>query len=71
MMQSERPPKLYILPSTGWACLLEVIVREAPSGAVIEVHTEAMRELSEAALRQIDRQDITVRLWRRQAAEAA
>jgi hypothetical protein len=70
MTQPERPPITYILPSTDWASLLDVIVREAPPGAVIEVHTEAMQALSEAALHQIDRQDVTVRLVRRQAAEA-
>lgn len=71
MTQPERPPVTYILPSTDWSSLLDVIVREAPAGAVIEVHTEAMQALSEAALQQIGRQDVTVRLGRRQAAEAA
>jgi hypothetical protein len=71
MTQPDRPPVTYILPSTEWACLLDIIVRDAPPGAVIEVHTEAMYVLSEAALQQIGRQDVTVRRGRRQAAEAA
>ncbi len=40
----------YILPTTAWASLLDVIVREAPAGAVIATYTEAMRALSEQAL---------------------
>ncbi len=42
-------PITYILPTTAWASLLDVIVREA-AGAVIATYTEAMRALSEQAL---------------------
>jgi hypothetical protein len=70
MTHPDRPPITYVLPSTEWACLLEVIVREAPAGAVIEVHTDAMYVLSVAALRQIGRQDVTVQVGRRQPAAA-
>ena len=34
--------KRYILPTTDWASLVLIIVRDAPPGAVLEVHTEAM-----------------------------
>jgi hypothetical protein len=71
MTQPERPSKLYILPSIGWVSLLDVIVRDAPAGAVIEVHTEEMQVLSEEALQQIGRQDVTVRLGRPQSPAAA
>ena len=71
MTVPERPPITYILPSTDWASLLEVIVREAPAGAVIEVHTEAMHVLSEAALHQIGRRDVTVRLGPPESGAAA
>ena len=52
----------YILPTTDWASLLDVIVREAPAGAVIATYTDAMRALSEAALAREGRSDMTVDL---------
>ncbi len=52
----------FILPDLPWAVLLPVIAKDARPGDVIEVHTEAMREVAEAALRAEDRQDVTVEL---------
>ena len=50
MEPREGRPITYILPTTAWASLLDVIVREAPAGAVIATYTEAMFALSEQAL---------------------
>ncbi len=55
-------PITYILPTTGWASLLEVIVREAPAEAVIATYTDAMRALSEQALARVGRADVVVDL---------
>lgn len=52
----------YILPTTAWASLLDVIVREAPPGAVIATYTDAMRTLSEQALARVGRADVSVDL---------
>ncbi len=54
------PPITSILPDEGWAPLLEIIVRDAPTGAVIEVHTPAMQTLAERMLQAVGRQDVTV-----------
>ena len=54
------PPITYILPDEGWAPLLEIIVREAPSGSVIEVNTPGMQALAVRMLQDVDRQDVTV-----------
>ncbi len=62
-------PITYILPTTAWASLLDVIVREAPAGAVIATYTEAMRALSEQALARVGRADVMVDL--RPAPESA
>ena len=55
-------PITYILPDAGWAPLLEIIVREAPSGAIIEVNTAGMQALAERMLQEVGRQDVTVAL---------
>ena len=55
-------PITYILPDEGWAPLLEIIVREAPSGAVIEVNTAGMATLAARMLQDVGRQDVTVAL---------
>ena len=52
----------YILPDEGWAPLLEIIVREAPSGSVIEVNTAGMATLADRMLQEVGRQDVTVAL---------
>jgi hypothetical protein len=56
------PPITYILPDEGWAPLLEIIVREAPSASVIEVNTAGMATLAERMLQEVGRQDVTVEL---------
>jgi hypothetical protein len=57
-------PVTYILPNLPWDILLDLIVRDAPAGAVIEVHTEAMRELVERTLAEAGRTDLVLRLGR-------
>jgi len=57
-------PYTYILPDLPWDILLDLIVRDAPAGAVIEVHTEAMRELVERTLAEAGRTDLVLRLGR-------
>ena len=52
----------YILPTTDWASLLDVIVREAPAGAVIATYTDAMRALREQTLARVGRADVSVDL---------
>ena len=52
----------YILPDEGWAPLLEIIVREAPSGSVIEVNTAGMQALAERLLQEMGRSEVTVAL---------
>ena len=42
--------KRYILPTTDWASLVLIIVRDAPPDAVIETDTEDMVELVRQAL---------------------
>ena len=59
-MVGANPPITYILPDEGWAPLLEIIVREAPTASVIEVNTAGMQALAERMLREVDRQDVTV-----------
>ena len=55
-------PITYILPDEGWAPLLEIIVREAPSASVIEVNTAGMRALAARLLQEVGRQDVMVAL---------
>ena len=50
--------KRYILPTIDWAALVPIIVRDAPPGAVLEVHTEAMAELVGRALEAAGRADL-------------
>ncbi len=57
---AEQPPITYILPTIAWASLLDIIVRDAPPGAVIEVHTSDMQRVAERTLLTLDRQDISV-----------
>ncbi len=57
-------PITYILPDLPWDILLDLIVRDAPAGAVIEVHTEAMRELVERRLAEAGRTDLVLRFRR-------
>ena len=55
-------PITYILPDLPWEILLDPIVREAPAGAVIEVHTPAMQALVKQRLAESGRTDIVLRL---------
>ena len=55
----------YILPDLPWEILLDAIVREAPAGAVIEVHTPAMQALVEERLAEAGRADLVLRLVER------
>ena len=61
-MAGANPPITYILPDEGWAPLLEIIVQDAPPGAVIEVNTAGMKALAERMLQEVGRQDVTVAL---------
>ncbi len=69
MEPREGQPLTYILPTTAWASLLDVIVREAPAGVVIATYTEAMRALSEQSLARVGRADVVVDL--RSSSESA
>ena len=55
-------PITYILPDLPWEILLDAIVREAPAGAVIEVHTQAMQALVKQRLVEAQRTDLVLRL---------
>ena len=55
-------PITYILPDEGWAPLLDIIVREAPTASVIEVNTPGMQALAARMLQEVGRQDVTVAL---------
>ncbi len=61
-MAAPTSPITYILPDEGWASLLEIIVHDAPAGAVIEVNTAGMQALAERMLQAVGRQDMTVAL---------
>ncbi len=55
-------PITYILPDLPWEILHDAIVRDAPAGAVIEVHTQPMQALVERRLTEAGRTDIVLRL---------
>ncbi len=57
-----RGPITYILPDLPWDLLLDPILHDAPAGAVIEVHTQLMRELVERRLAEAGRADLVIRL---------
>jgi hypothetical protein len=57
-------PITYILPDLAWDLLLDPILRDAPAGAVIEVHTEPMWALVERRLAETGRTDLVLRLGR-------
>ena len=61
-MAGPESPITYILPDEGWAPLLEIIVREAPTASVIEVNTVGMQALAEHMLQEVGRQDVIVAL---------
>ncbi len=53
-------PKRYILPDTPWLVLLPVVLKDAPPGSVIEVHTEEMEQRCTEALQASGRVDLRV-----------
>lgn len=55
-------PVTYILPDLPWDILIGPILHDAPAGAIIEVHTEAMRALVEQRLTEAGRADMVLRL---------
>lgn len=55
-------PVTYILPDVTWQILLDVILRDAPENAVIEVHTASMFAVVEERLAETGRTDLVVRL---------
>ncbi len=57
-------PVTYVLPDLPWDILLDLIVRDAPAGAVIEVHTEPMWALVERRLAEAGRTDLVLRFGR-------
>ncbi len=50
--------KRYILPTTDWASLVPIILRDAQPGAVLEVQTEAMAALVRRTLDEAGRSDL-------------
>ena len=52
----------YILPDIDWTHLLQIIVHEAPPGAVLEVHTVAMQAVAEATVQASGRTDLRIQL---------
>ncbi len=57
-------PITYVLPDLPWDILLDPILRDAPAGAVIEVHTEPMWALVERRLAEAGRTDLVLRFGR-------
>jgi len=55
-------PITYILPDLPWDILLDAIMRDAPQGAIIEVHTQPMKALVEQRLAESGRTDLVLRL---------
>ncbi len=56
-----KQPTTYILPDLPWAVLLAPIMRDARSGDVIEVHTDAMRQHVEQVMQEAGRTDLVIR----------
>ncbi len=53
-------PKCYILPDLPWLLLLDIIVRDAPPGSVIVVHTDEMQQRCVEAVQASGRVDLRV-----------
>jgi len=64
-------PITYILPDLPWDLLLGPILHDAPTGAVIEVHTEAMHALVARRLAEAGRTDLVLRFGRDDALKGA
>ena len=54
-------PSSYILPDLPWAVLLAPIVRDARSGDVLVVYTDAMRRHVEQVVHAAGRDDLVIR----------
>ena len=66
--------KRYILPTTDWASLVPIILRDAQPGAVLETHTEEMADLIRRAMEEAERSDLHLVLahpWTEQTPQAA
>ena len=50
----------YILPSMEWAPLLQIILKDARAGDIIEVHTAEMAVHVQQAMQRVGRTDVTV-----------
>ena len=54
-------PTTYILPDLPWAVLLAPVVRDARSGDVLVVYTDAMRQHVEQVVHAAGRDDLVIR----------
>src|SRR4051794_23309054 len=52
--------RTYILPTTDWAVLLPIILRDAQAGDVLEVHTREMWDLTTEMVREVGRTDLVI-----------
>ena len=66
--QTRECMRTYILPTTDWAVLLPIILRDAQAGDVLEVHTREMWELTTQMAGDVGRTDLVIRLRDRTAA---
>ncbi len=60
MSPATHRPITYLLPTTAWAPLLDIITRDAPPSSVIEVQTEAMQQVTVETLARYGRTDVAV-----------
>ena len=60
--------RTYILPTTDWAVLLPIILRDAKAGDMLEVHTREMWDLTTQMATDAGRTDLVIRLRDRTAA---
>ena len=60
MTEARLRPKRSSLPDLLWLMLLPVVVKDAPPGRVLEVHTAAMRDAADQAVAQAGRDDLVV-----------
>lgn len=62
MEARRRRPVTYILPTTGWAALLEIIAKDCPPGSTLRVGTDEMEQLAKEHLARYQRDDVSVEL---------
>ena len=58
--ENGRRMQTYILPSMDWAPLLQIIIKDARAGDIIEVHTAEMATYAQQAVQSEGRTDVTV-----------